>query len=232
MVLASNVLHATKDVHQTLAHLAWLLAPSGVLAMYKATHHPAWFDVTTGLIAGWQRFADDLRTDVPLIGPEVWSSALTAAGFSEVRAFPDSGNVTAVLGQHVIVSRGSDDGVTTRPLTASGDGVPAEALAGVTAAERHDPLALREEIMALPELNRRERLVAYVRECVMRVLRLDPTLPPEQSHRLIDLGVDSLMAVELRNDVSNGLALERRLPATLIFDRRPSMRSRTTCWRH
>ncbi|HVY79496.1 MAG TPA: acyl carrier protein, partial [Steroidobacteraceae bacterium] len=39
---------------------------------------------------------------------------------------------------------------------------------------------------------------------------------PEQ--RLMDFGVDSLMAVELRNRLARRLALTRKLTATLIFD--------------
>jgi acyl carrier protein len=50
------------------------------------------------------------------------------------------------------------------------------------------------------------------------VLRLEAGNPPGRHDRLMDLGFDSLMAVQLRNQLGNGLGLERPLPATLMFD--------------
>jgi acyl carrier protein len=57
-----------------------------------------------------------------------------------------------------------------------------------------------------------------VRGEVMRILRIDAESAPSRHDRLMDLGLDSLMAVQLRNALSTMLELERPLPSTLVFD--------------
>ncbi len=57
----------------------------------------------------------------------------------------------------------------------------------------------------------------FVRESTGRVLGL-PAARIDDDRPLNALGLDSLMAVELRNLLGAGLALPRRLPATLVFD--------------
>ena len=52
----------------------------------------------------------------------------------------------------------------------------------------------------------------------MAVLRLDLSQAPAPDQRLMDLGFDSLMAVQLRNQVGSGLGLGKTLPVTLMFD--------------
>ncbi len=71
--------------------------------------------------------------------------------------------------------------------------------------------------LALPD-EQEELLIAFVRAQVARILRLPADHIIDQRQRLMDLGVDSLMAVELRNRLQTGLGLAGTLSATLIFD--------------
>jgi acyl transferase domain-containing protein/acyl carrier protein len=80
-----------------------------------------------------------------------------------------------------------------------------------------DPQVL-EALLQAPAIDRHDILVEFVRADVMRILRRDPSKPVARNQRLMDLGIDSLMAVELRTSLKNGLGLQPDLPATLIFD--------------
>ena len=73
---------------------------------------------------------------------------------------------------------------------------------------------IREAIPA----NADELIYEFVLEQVVAVLKLDASQPPGSQQRLLDLGFDSLMAVQLRNRLGAGLSLYRPLPASLLFD--------------
>ena len=68
-----------------------------------------------------------------------------------------------------------------------------------------------------PAAKQRSVLIDYVRAQAGRVLGIDAAKVRERVP-LNELGLDSLMAVELRNRLGTGLALPRKLPATLVFD--------------
>ena len=61
VVIAANVLHATRDLGETLVHCRNLLAPSGQLMALEGLQRRAWQDMTFGLLDGWWRFADAYR---------------------------------------------------------------------------------------------------------------------------------------------------------------------------
>ena len=83
VVLAANVLHATRDLGEALGHCRRLLAPRGLLIALEATVPAGWLDLTFGLLPGWWRFEDAYRTGHALIAPPVWRRALADAGYEE-----------------------------------------------------------------------------------------------------------------------------------------------------
>jgi acyl transferase domain-containing protein len=61
-------------------------------------------------------------------------------------------------------------------------------------------------------------LIDFVRGNVVRILRMSSTEQLGRRQGLLDVGLDSLMAVELRSRLTRGLDLPAMLPATLVFD--------------
>jgi acyl carrier protein len=217
VVVAANVLHATPDLVATLRNTRSLLAPGGVLVMVEQTTLPIWLDISIGLVEGWQKFSDSLRGNHPLLHPARWSALLQECGFESVEAFPSEQARTSILGQHVIIARapGSSSSNAARAAEPLLDPTIRINSAGTGSS---DGQPLRSQLdLAAPHIQM-EMLVELVGNEVAAVVGLDAAHQPAPDQKLMEFGVDSLMAVELRNRLARRLAITRKLTATLIFD--------------
>src|SRR5581483_1231028 len=105
LIVSANAVHACTNLAATLSRIRSLLAPGGILALVESTTPFGWFDFTTSLIEGWRKHDDGLRTEGPLLGPDVWCRALIEAGFAQVGAWPEAGEPGDTLGQHLILAQ-------------------------------------------------------------------------------------------------------------------------------
>lgn len=102
IVVAANVLHATRNLKESLAHARALLADGGIFVLVEATVPRLWLDLTFGLTTGWWRFEDDRTVqNYPLLSAAEWRTLLGTAGFEDVCVVADP----EALGQAVIVAR-------------------------------------------------------------------------------------------------------------------------------
>lgn len=105
IVVAANVLHATRNTTETLTHIKELLRPGGYLILLETVENNSWLNLTFGLTPGWWRFQDkDLRLDSPLLSGETWCSVLKSCGFATVNSFSKQNNIAIVNGQELIIA--------------------------------------------------------------------------------------------------------------------------------
>lgn len=87
VVVASNVLHATTDLHNTLRNVRALLKPGGFLFLLEITDNTTIrYSFSMGGLTGWWLGVNDGRPYSPCITRSKWNQALRKAGFAGVSA--------------------------------------------------------------------------------------------------------------------------------------------------
>src|SRR5260370_9983897 len=90
VILASDVLHATRDLRLTLERVARLMGSGGELILLEWTRAPLGSILVFGLLNGWWLFSDeDVRGADPWVPPRVWQRLLERASFTKTTFVTD-----------------------------------------------------------------------------------------------------------------------------------------------
>ncbi|CAI7576810.1 unnamed protein product [Penicillium palitans] len=81
LILATNVIHATASLNDSLSNVRKLLSPTGWFLLHELTPTSKWVNYIFGTLAGWWYGDADGRSDEPYIGLERWERELKTAGF-------------------------------------------------------------------------------------------------------------------------------------------------------
>jgi len=106
MIIATNLIHNTKDVHKTVKYLYELLAPGGTLLVVEETifHHA--FNLGLGLQSGFDNFEDySLRPIHPFLDREQWINLLAQYGFENSILLNFQNSINDYLGLDVFIAR-------------------------------------------------------------------------------------------------------------------------------
>lgn len=82
LIIACQVLHATKSMQTTMANVRKLLKPGGKLIMVETTKDTIDVQLIFGTLPGWWAGTDDGRTSSPSLSTQLWNTTLTSTGFS------------------------------------------------------------------------------------------------------------------------------------------------------
>ncbi|ETS75605.1 hypothetical protein PFICI_12549 [Pestalotiopsis fici W106-1] len=81
LVLASNVIHATNSLHQSLSNIRKLLRPTGRLYLEEMCSDFKGINYIMGLFQGWWLGDEDGRSEEPYVSTDRWDKELRRAGF-------------------------------------------------------------------------------------------------------------------------------------------------------
>ena len=99
MVVASNCLHATRSLEDTVRHCRRLLRPGGYLVLLEITRDHLPIQLIMGTLPGWFLGADEGRVWAPTIGLDEWDALLKVTGFSGVDTSSTPSFCSVILSQ-------------------------------------------------------------------------------------------------------------------------------------
>ncbi|MET8560105.1 SDR family NAD(P)-dependent oxidoreductase [Streptomyces flaveolus] len=204
LVLATNVLHATKDIRRTLRNAKGALKRHGVLLANELSTHSLFTHLTFGLLDGWWLYEDDeLRMPGgPGLSPQTWEEVLDDEGFGSV-SFP--ARWLHGLGYQVIAAE--SDGLVRQEVQEAAAPTQETAGEGLVGPEIQEVAACGEA------LEQRVRDAIYAQ--LKRSLKLDRSQIAADD-AFMDYGVDSIIGVRLIQQINRALGTD--LATTDLFD--------------
>ncbi|MGE0419283.1 MAG: beta-ketoacyl synthase N-terminal-like domain-containing protein, partial [Acetobacteraceae bacterium] len=150
LVLATNVLHATRDMAETLDHIAALLRPGGLLVVNEMAVAEDFATLTFGLLEGWWRATDtpNRLPHSPLLSVDLWRRALHRAGFAPVEATAAPGFPEAASCPQVVLLASKVNAEAAKPAVASAPPVVPAARSAVPATASDVEAMVRDRVAA------------------------------------------------------------------------------------
>ncbi|WP_049626970.1 type I polyketide synthase [Bacillus sp. JFL15] len=199
-VIATNVLHATKNIRSTLRHAKAMLQKNGQLFINEINSRTIFNHVTFGLLEGWWLYEDhDLRIPgCPGVKPAGWSEALSLEGFVHP-LFP--AEAAHDLGQQIIAAE--SDGTVRLALPQASEEKPER--------RPYDADGLSDNTL---HFSLREKSVELMKKLIGEALKVP-------AHRLLShepltaYGLDSILVVRLTNALKDVFG---SVSSTLFFE--------------
>ncbi|MEX1830126.1 amino acid adenylation domain-containing protein, partial [Luteibacter sp. CQ10] len=207
IVIAANVLHATRDIRRTIRHAKATLRQGGALLLNEVSTASLFGHLGFGLLEGWWRYADAAvrLPDSPGLSPSGWTRVLEDEGFEAIR-FPAS--PWHALGQQVVVAR--SDGQVREAIRATPTSVPEPSASD-------DASRIMSVAPASPSPSRlRDRAVLALRKLVAVTLEM-PLSRVSAGEPMEKYGIDSILVVRICAAM-NAVFVDLR--TTLFFEHR------------
>ncbi|WP_437277971.1 beta-ketoacyl synthase N-terminal-like domain-containing protein [Sorangium sp. So ce375] len=204
LVIATNVLHATKNIRNTLRNAKALLKKNGLLLVNEISDGALWLHLTFGLLEGWWLSQDpELRLQgSPGLPPSMWREALEMEGYRSVR-FPLER--LHEYGHQLIIAE--SDGIARQPAPSAAGARPRPA--------PPPPPGPPAPSAALSEEQLLDQVRGIVRQGVSEALKLDErSIRDDRS--FADYGVDSIIGVRMMNALNKRYGVQ--MQTTSLFD--------------
>ncbi|UXI65926.1 SDR family NAD(P)-dependent oxidoreductase [Tahibacter amnicola] len=214
VVIAANVLHATRNIRTTVRNAKAALKRNGLLLINEITAHSLFAHLTFGLLEGWWRYEDENEriTGTPALSASGWQRVLESEGYSKIR-FPTEHS--GAHGQHIILAE--SDGQVRQGRAGRVSASP------ISRARRSDAGALNdrpERAVPTPGPGAASGdISAHVRSTVIQqlsdALSVD-TNDFDADESFADYGLDSISGVRTVDAINKALSI--RLQTTTLFD--------------
>lgn len=220
IVLATNVLHATKSIDNTMNNIKLLLKKHGVVLINELTEFKVFSTITFGLTDGWWMFRDELRLQhSPLLSVDMWKRRLSEIGYTNIKIMPGA-DEWAEATQHVIAAESNGCVIAAKAKINKVEKVKVER--PIVADEKvKRPVKVTKKIQpkntvdkSISEDRLRELTILWIKEDFSRILKIDAKKLHEDSS-VDEIGIDSLLIIEIHK---NWNKVFPQIPSTVLFE--------------